>query len=83
MNAHQVGGRWGGRGHLGTRLALVLQVTQARANSYLEVGESSFQFLYLQFEGVISLNLAFCVSQPCNKVTERIMECLSTVREVG
>ena len=44
----------GGGGALGTRLVLVLPVTQAgvrrtgyEANSYLEVCESSFQFLYL------------------------------------
>ena len=47
--------------------------------SYLEVCDSSFQFRYLQFERVISLDLQFCVSQPCNKVTECIMERLSTV----
>ena len=82
MNAHR-----GGRGHLGIRVGF--STTSDRSwgagldISYLEVGESSFQFLYLQFEGIISLNLPFCVSQPCNKVTERIMEYLSAVREMG
>ncbi len=48
-------------------------------NCYLEMSEPGGEIPHLQFEGVITLNLPLCLSQPRQTALEGAKECSSTV----